>query len=163
MVEKHSVQYLEKKADVVITSGGGFPLDATFYQMSKPLICARDILNRGGTIILACECREGLGGPEFSSILKNISKPEEFFQVYSRPEKFLKDQWCAQNIFQALDHAGRIFVYSSGLKEINIKPRGIFIIDDIQSTIDSQIKDGMQVVVVPEGPYVVGLIENQPQ
>ena len=161
LVEKHAVQYLPREADIVITSGGGFPLDATFYQMSKPLICARDILKRQGIIILACECREGLGGPEFSSVLKSISRPGEFFNIYSKPENFLKDQWCAQNIFQALDHADRIFVYSSGLKNTALRPEAIVKIDNIQSTIDSHVREGMEVVVVPEGPYVVGKIEDQ--
>lgn len=161
LVEKYSVQHIPRPADVVITSGGGFPLDATFYQMSKPIICARDILKKGGTIILACECREGLGGPEFSGILQQISKPEEFFEIYSRPENFLKDQWCAQNIFQGLEHAGRIFVYSTGLRGTAIKAKGITIVDDIQDTIYKIIREGMEVVVVPEGPYVVGMIKEE--
>ena len=63
LVRKHSVIKLDRGMDLVITSGGGFPLDATFYQISKALICAMDILKRGGDIIVACECREGLGQP----------------------------------------------------------------------------------------------------
>ena len=79
MVYEHSVAALDHRADMVITSGGGYPLDATFYQISKALICARDVLKESGTIVVVCECREGLGSPEFCEIMHSMGSPQEFF------------------------------------------------------------------------------------
>ena len=115
MVYEHSTVPLDKPVDMVITSGGGYPLDATFYQISKALICAKDILKKGGTIVVVSECREGLGSPEFCDIMRSVRSPGDFFEIYSDPKNFVKDQWCAQNIYQALDHAGKVYVYSHGL------------------------------------------------
>jgi nickel-dependent lactate racemase len=92
MVYRHSVAPVAAPADMVITSGGGYPLDATFYQVSKALICAKTILKHGGTIVVGCECREGLGGKEFSGIIRSICSPQEFFEGYCRPENLVIDQ-----------------------------------------------------------------------
>ena len=158
LVAKHSVVELNEYADVVITSGGGFPLDATFYQMSKPLICARDILNKGGTIVLACECREGLGSHEFCNVLHSVCTPREFFSRYCDPDNFVIDQWCAQNIYQVLDHAGKVYVYCPGLTKEDLAKIGIEKVDDLQATVDRVLSANSKAVVVPEGPYVVGMI-----
>ena len=160
LVAKHSIVELDDYVDVVITSGGGFPLDATFYQMSKPLICAMDILNKGGTIVLACECREGLGSQEFCNVLHSVRTPDEFFGRYCDPENFVIDQWCAQNIYQALDHAGKIYVYSPGLTREDLEKIGIEKVDDLQATVDRVLSGNPKAVVVPEGPYVVGMVRK---
>jgi len=143
---------------MVITSGGGYPLDATFYQISKALVCAMDILKKEGTIVVACECREGMGNPEFADIMHSVSSPHEFFKRYCEPKNFVIDQWCAQNIFQVLDHAGQIYVYASGLSFENLKKMGASRIQNIQETVNKLLKDHGKVAVIPDGPYVVGLL-----
>ncbi len=158
MVEEHAVVPVEQRADMVVTSGGGFPLDATFYQISKALICARGILKPGGTIVVACECREGLGSPEFRNIMQSTCDFQAFSKNYSHPKDFVIDQWCAQNIFQATDHAGKIYVYSSGLSHQDVGKIGALKIENLQQTVDELLGTHPETVVVPEGPYVVGRI-----
>jgi len=158
LVYRHSTVRLDQKVDLVITSGGGYPLDATFYQISKALICARDILNKGGTIVVACECREGLGSPEFCGIMSSVCSPQEFNKRYCDPKDFVIDQWCVQNIYQALDHAGRIYVYSPGLLKEDLKEMGIFRVESIEETINRLIETHRKAVVIPDGPYVVGMV-----
>lgn len=159
MVYEHSVVPLDQPVDMVITSGGGYPLDATFYQISKALICAKDILKEGGTIIVVCECREGLGSPEFCGIMRSVCSPQEFFEGYCDPEDFVIDQWCAQNIYQALDHAGQVYVYSSGLSHDDLKNMGAVKIENVQETVDELLPGYGNVVAVPDGPYVVGMVK----
>jgi nickel-dependent lactate racemase len=160
-VERHSVRELDDYADVVITSGGGYPLDSTFYQISKALICGRNILKKGGTILVACECREGLGSPEFSGILRSCCSPEEFNSRHCDPSGFVIDQWCAQNIYQALDYAGAVYVYSPGLSADDINNIGARKVDDLQSAVDSLVAGRpARLVVVPAGPYVVGMVKR---
>jgi lactate racemase len=158
MVAEHAIVPVDQPKDMVITSGGGFPLDATFYQISKALICARDILKPGGAIVVACECREGLGSPEFCQIMRSTSDFEDFSKCYGRPEDFVIDQWCAQNVFQAADHAGKIYIYSSGLSNQDVEKMGAVKIENLQRTIDDLLPTHPETVVVPEGPYVVGKI-----
>lgn len=159
MVYEHSTVQLDRRVDMVITSGGGYPLDATFYQISKALICAGDILKEGGTIVVACECREGLGSPEFCGILRSVCTPQEFFEGYCDPKDFVIDQWCAQNIYQVLDYAGKVYVYSPGLPYEDLQKMGAVKIEDVQKTVKDLLPSHENVVVVPDGPYVVGMIK----
>ncbi|MCP4575907.1 MAG: nickel-dependent lactate racemase [Deltaproteobacteria bacterium] len=158
MVYKHSAVELEQRVDMVITSGGGYPLDATFYQMSKALICSKNILKKGGTIVLVCECKEGLGNPEFAGIMRSGAGPKEFIETYSDPKNFVIDQWCAQNIYQALDHAGQVYVYSPGLSNDDLKTMGIVKVEDAQETVNELLTSRENAVAVPDGPYVVGIV-----
>ena len=158
-VAEHAVVELEQPADLVITSGGGYPLDSNFYQISKGLTCAKDILRPGGTVIVACECREGLGSEDFCSIMRSVNAPEEFFDYYSQPENFVKDQWCAQNIYQALDHAGAVYVCSQGLSAEDVERMGAVKTDDVQGLIDRLAPEMDSIVGSPAGPYVVGMIK----
>jgi nickel-dependent lactate racemase len=158
-VYEHSAVPIDERMDLVITSGGGYPLDATFYQISKALICAKNILKKGGTIVVACECREGLGSPEFCGIIRSVCTPKEFIDGYCDPSNFVIDQWCAQNIYQVLDYAGEVYVYSPGLSDDDVKNMGAIKIEDVQKTVDRLIGKSARVAVVPEGPYVVGMIK----
>jgi len=159
MVRQHSVFPLAQPVDLVITSGGGYPLDATFYQISKALIGAKNILKKGGTILVACECREGLGSPDFCNIIQSVCTPQEFFKGYCDPDNFVIDQWCAQNIYQALDHAGKFYLYSPGLRPDDFKSLGAVQVNNLQETVDLLLAGHAQAVVIPDGPYTVGMVE----
>ncbi len=159
MVYRHSVVPVEQPFDLIVTSGGGYPLDATFYQISKALICAKDILKKGGDIVVSCECREGIGGPEFCDILRSEISPQEFFTGYCDPKDFVIDQWCAQNIYQALDHAGRVYIHSSGLSKEDLEKMGITKIENLQETVSRLLEDNEKAAVIPDGPYVVGRLQ----
>lgn len=158
LVYRHSAVAVDGPMDLVITSGGGYPLDATFYQISKALICAKNILKRGGTIVVACECREGLGSLEFCGIMRSVCSPSEFFEGYCEPENFVIDQWCAQNIYQVLDYAGKVYVYSPGLSYEDVMKMGAIKIEDVQATVTNLIQSHDRAAVVPDGPYVIGMM-----
>lgn len=157
-VADHSVAMLEEKVDLVITSAGGYPLDATFYQVSKCLIAARDILKKNGTILVVCGCQEGLGSEEFCTIMRSNPTPADFISRHGHPDNFVIDQWCAQNIYQALEHAGKIFIYSPGLSQADVdRFQGLKVVD-CQATVNELLKTHKKVAVIPDGPYVVGKI-----
>ncbi len=159
VVRAHSTTKVEEPLDMIVTSGGGYPLDATFYQISKALICAKNILKKGGTIVVACECREGLGSLEFCGVMRSTCSRQEFLDRYCDPENFVIDQWCAQNIFQALDHAGRVYVYSPGLSAEDLEKMGAMKIQDVQGALDELLGSHEKVAVIPDGPYVVGILD----
>lgn len=156
MVSEHAVVKLEQKMDLVVTSAGGYPLDASFYQVSKCLINARDILAENGTIVVACGCQEGLGNEEFCTIMRSNPTPEAFNHHHGDPKNFTIDQWCAQNIYQALAHAAKIHIYSPGLSKEDVDRFQGVKSEDLQTTLDALSESHQRIAVIPDGPYVVG-------
>ncbi len=160
MVSKMSVQEMSEPVDLVVTSAGGYPLDATFYQVSKGLIAASDCLREGGSIIIACECREGLGSEEYCEMVRAGRSTDDFVAHCCKPENFEIDQWCLQTTYQALAKASNVYVYSPYLDEAELKAIGITKIDDVQAAVTSLLPGHPKVAVSPEGPYVVGLVSE---
>ena len=161
LVRNHAVAHLDEKVDLVVTSAGGYPLDATFYQVSKCLTSARDILKENGVILVTCGCEEGLGGKEFCSIMRSNPTPQDFNEHHRNPENFVIDQWCAQNIYQALDHAGTVYIYSPGLTGEDVDRFQGVKVENVQKTLDELLEKYTKVAVIPDGPYVVGKIKNK--
>jgi lactate racemase len=158
LVAGHALTWLEEPVDMVVTSAGGHPLDATFYQVSKALTCARDVLRPGGAVVVACGCQEGLGSREFRGIMCTMPTPEAFDRHFRKPENFVIDQWCAQNIYQALAHAGSVHVCSPGLTAEEVAAFGAVKIHDMQAAVDALLPGHPRVAVFPEGPYSVGKV-----
>jgi len=159
MVQDHSTVRLPERVEMVITSGGGFPLDATFYQVSKGLTIARDMVRKGGTILCLAECREGLGSREFCQVMREGHSPEDFMGYYCVPDNFVIDQWCSQTVFQALAQAGEIHLYAPGLDPGDIERMGMIRVEDPQAAADELAGRHGSMVAVPDGPYVVGLVD----
>jgi nickel-dependent lactate racemase len=157
-VASHAVHTLEEPADLVITSAGGYPLDATFYQVSKGLIMAKNMVKPTGAIVIAAECREGFGSPEYCQLIDAGHGWQRFFDEMSQPDNFVIDQWCLQTTYQALHHTERIYVYSGHLSHTGLEGMGFSKVDDLQACVDSLLPQSRSVVAVPQGPYVVGLV-----
>ena len=56
---------VDRRADIVVVSAGGYPADMNLYQAYKALDNALDAVKRGGVIILVAECPEGHGNQVF--------------------------------------------------------------------------------------------------
>ncbi len=56
---------VDRRADIVVVSPGGYPADIDLYQAYKALDNALEVVKRGGTIILVAECIEGHGNHVF--------------------------------------------------------------------------------------------------
>lgn len=68
---------ISKKADLVISSAGGYPKDIELYQASKALINAKNAAKKGGSIILLSQCVEGFGHDEVEQIIVNYDSNQE--------------------------------------------------------------------------------------
>jgi nickel-dependent lactate racemase len=62
--DSHAVRIASKRA-VVIASAGGAPFDVNLIQAHKALEMAAYACEEGGAIVLAAECAEGFGRPDF--------------------------------------------------------------------------------------------------
>ncbi len=56
---------IERRADIVVVSSGGHPLDIDLFQAYKGIDNALEALKRGGVIVLVAECPEGYGNDVF--------------------------------------------------------------------------------------------------
>jgi nickel-dependent lactate racemase len=64
-------------ADLVIAGAGGFPKDVSFYQATRTVEPILRAVRPGGRVVLAAECREGLGDPDFAGWLQRHRTVEE--------------------------------------------------------------------------------------
>ncbi|MFW6022249.1 MAG: nickel-dependent lactate racemase [Halanaerobiaceae bacterium] len=74
--QQNSVVEVDKLADLVIVSAGGFPKDINMYQSQKALENASYCVKDRGKILLIAECREGLGEETFEEWLDEATSPE---------------------------------------------------------------------------------------
>lgn len=100
------------KADVVIVSPGGYPRDIDLYQSQKALARACTVVKKGGVVVLAAQCCNGVGESEFVTAVKNgLRRPRE---ALSRADfsmgKFIASRWL-----QWLEWAGKIVLVSDGI------------------------------------------------
>ncbi len=159
VAEQHAVVHVGTPADLVITSGGGYPLDATFYQSTKGLIAAGEIVRPGGTILIVSGSSEGLGSESYRNIIASAKgSPQEFRNIYSDPDNFVVDQWGAQVYFQTLERAGRILLYSPNLSQEQVDPFAITLVTDLEQTLSDLCAQSNSIYVVPEGPYVASVL-----
>jgi nickel-dependent lactate racemase len=56
---------VDRRAEIVVTSCGGFPADINLFQAYKAVDSALEVVKRGGVIILVAECSEGHGSQVF--------------------------------------------------------------------------------------------------
>jgi len=71
---------IERRADIVVTSPGGHPLDIDLYQAYKAVHSALEAVKRGGVIVLVAECPEGHGDEvfyEWMTKLKSLKQMEK--------------------------------------------------------------------------------------
>ena len=152
---------LPAPADIVITTSAGYPLDLTYYQAIKGMTGALPAVREGGVLILAAECAEGLGSPEFTALATSFSSAQTFTdRILSSP--VVIDQWqleeCARAVRHAEvilvspriahDHAGRLFVHAVPTME-----------EALQKAF-SRTGSRAHVAVIPTGPYTLVEVET---
>jgi nickel-dependent lactate racemase len=71
---------IDELADIVITSPGGYPKDIDLYQTHKAMENASLAVKKGEIIIVAGECRDGLGEESFAEALNGKLSPFELME-----------------------------------------------------------------------------------
>ncbi len=64
---------IPERADIVLTTPGGYPKDINLYQAQKALDNAKHAVKEGGVVILLAACTEGLGEEVFERWMLNAS------------------------------------------------------------------------------------------
>lgn len=68
---------IPRKADIVITTPGGYPKDINLYQAQKALDNAKHAVRDGGIIILLASCTEGYGEEVFEKWINASTSPDD--------------------------------------------------------------------------------------
>jgi len=147
-----------RKFKTVVTSSAGYPLDKTYYQTIKGMVTPLDILEPGGTLIIASECSEGFGSPEFRDAQTRLVElgPERFLATLTAKTLAEVDEWQTEMQLKTL-RLGRIELFTSGLSEAERGITGTALVGDLDAAIAASVarSNDPAVAVIPEGPYVI--------
>jgi lactate racemase len=160
--KEHAMIRCDERFDVVITSNSGYPLDQNLYQAVKGMSAAHKIVKKGGAIIIASECSDGLPSHgNYSKIFEMASSPQELLDMINNPEFKMFDQWQVQK--QAVIQVwADVYVYSK-LTEEQVTGAMLKSTQNIEQTLEelkSHFGENMSVAVMPLGPLTIPYVEE---
>ena len=156
------IDTLPEPVDIVVTSGGGYPLDQTWYQTIKGIVTALDILKEGGTIIIASSCAEGLGCTQFDEIVEKFPTIDDFMTAILNNEFFVINQWQLEELGRVL-RKGRVVVVTDALSPETLKRMYVESAPTVEQAVQDAIKRygaNAKIAVLPDGPYVLAQISE---
>lgn len=141
---------IEKKADIVVVSCGGYPKDINLYQAVKSLINAAEAVKDGGKLIFLAECREGGGAPSYFSWIDSLRRG-------TLDADLRKDFTIAGYIFYASCEAmakAEVLMLTQ-IPDETLKGMGARVFSDIKSLLHEVDFTGKDIYVMPYGGYTV--------
>ena len=164
-VEQWTTALVEKTFDLVITSGGGYPLDKTFYQTGKGIVSAMEACNAHSTLLIVSQCEEGIGSPSFTEMMSEWSGRWQQFLKHIANTPVKHDQWQVQMMCRAMARVGgEQILLVSELNPKDLRKTWVQSVERVgnaqdraQQAIDAFLKNhpAARIAVVPEGPYTM--------
>ena len=146
---------IDKKADIVVVSCGGYPKDINLYQGVKSLINAAEAVKDGGQIIFLAECREGGGAPDYFDWICPL-------RAGTLDADLRASFTIAGYIFYAscevMEKADVLML--TQIPEATLQGMGARVFSDINSLLKEVDCSGKDVYVMPYGGYTVPYIED---
>jgi nickel-dependent lactate racemase len=156
-VRKEAMQKVKAPFEIVVTTNSGYPLDLNLYQGVKGTSAAARIVQECGTIILACECREGVpANSPLDKLLRSAESPEAVLAMLATPGFVRPEQWQAQ-IQSLIQRRAEVLVYSS-LADETIRAAHLMPCRDIAQAVRerlSRLGPEARVAVLPQGPLTI--------
>jgi nickel-dependent lactate racemase len=154
--------------DLVVTCGGGYPLDQTFYQTVKGMCTALPALGPETTLLQLSHCAEGLGSRAYAELMRTWGSDWQGFleHIAANRHETRLDQWELQVQCRVLDRIGsdRLLFATDGIptelqSHLGLTPLlgGGNAIRRAQRAIDDYLSShpGARVAAIPEGPYTM--------
>jgi nickel-dependent lactate racemase len=139
----------EKKADLCIISGSGYPRDVNMYQSQKALDHAERITKDGGRIVMLSESPEGWGNPVFQGWMERGLTPLEIQDAVKK--NFVMGGHKAYGFARVAAHRKLTFVSSMCAGDLAklFAEKG----EDVQQIYDDFLRDNPEgmVAVIPQG------------
>lgn len=154
--------------DLVITNGGGFPLDQTFYQTVKGMCAALPALKDDSILLQVSDCSELVGSGAYTELMLRYDNDWRKFlrDIESHREQTHLDQWQYQMQARVLARIGRdrLWFVSDGIpadtqKRLSVTP--ILGPGDAQHRAQRAVDEYLQanptarLAVIPDGPYTM--------
>ncbi|HEY8891935.1 MAG TPA: nickel-dependent lactate racemase [Clostridium sp.] len=147
------------KADIAISTNGGYPLDQNLYQSVKGMTAAEATCKDGGVIIMVSACNDGHGGQSFYDNIANASSPREVLDKVIKVgrNETAPDQWEFQILARILDKFTVILVSDlcdpEMIKKMHMKHAFTFE-EALKKAFEIKGKDAT-ITVIPDGVSVV--------
>jgi lactate racemase len=142
---------------IVITTNSGYPLDLNLYQAVKGMAAAEEIVEPGGAIVMAAECREGVGHGDFAHLLELADTPSAILGMIESPDFQMLDQWQVQILARIL-HWHRVFLYSDRLSPSEIRRAHLIPVDSVEAMVVRLLEEygaDAPICVLPQGPLTI--------
>lgn len=149
--------------DIVITSNSGYPLDLNLYQAIKGVSAAAQIVKKGGAIIVAADCWDGI--PDhglYGQLLRESESPQDLLDRICSSPFVQQDQWQAQ-IQAQIQLKADVYVRSDNLTDEQITSALLLPCPSVEETME-QLLDrygrDARICVLPEGPQTVPYVQG---
>ena len=149
---------VRRRFPVVVTTCAGYPLDQNLYQAVKGMAAAAQVVEPGGLIICAAECRDGFPDHgSYRSLLESMVDPESARFVASADSPTQPDQWQVQ-IQARVQRLATVVMHTTYLSDGDLAKAHLRQTADIDRTVgEALVAAGptAEVCVLPEGPRAV--------
>ena len=167
-VARWTTAEIDRPFDLVVTCGGGYPLDQTFYQTVKGMCTALPALGPNTTLLQVSRCNEKLGSQTYTDLMLTWDNDWRGFlaNIQANPDVTRLDQWEFQMQCKvlALIGAENLWFVSDGIDpdvqgRICVTP--VLGPDDARGRAQHAIDDYLaarpdaRLAVIPEGPYTM--------
>lgn len=150
-----------RKFRTILTSAAGHPLDKTYYQTVKGMVTPLDILEPGGTLIVASACSEGFGSGAFRAAQKRLVElgPDAFLATLLGKQLADVDEWQTEMQLKPM-RVGRVQLYTTGLSGDDLEVTGVEHVESVGAAVAAALAHANDpaLAVIPEGPYVVPVV-----
>jgi len=144
-------------ADIVVASGGGYPLDATWYQSVKGLVAAAQAVRPGGIIVLATSLSEGVGSDDYRRLLAEENDLERFLERLRTPGYYRPEQWQLQ-LFAQVVRKARVMLYSHNVSADAAREWRVEPVRSVEAGISLALEElgaDASLLAMPHGPYII--------
>jgi nickel-dependent lactate racemase len=150
-----------RRFSTIVTSAAGNPLDGTYYQTVKGMVTPLDILEPGGTLIVASACSEGFGSKEFRAAQERLVAlgPDAFLETLLAKRFADVDEWQTEMQLKSM-RVGRVQLFTTGLDAEERSLTGVDTVESVDDALAAALSRAgdRAFAVVPEGPYVVPVV-----
>ncbi|MDK2918633.1 MAG: lactate racemase [Candidatus Petromonas sp.] len=127
---------IDKKADMVIATAGGYPKDINFYQTIKTVINAKEAVKEGGVMIIISQCSDGFGNEHIRKII------QDFDTLVDRERDLRADYSIAKYIGYYVSEVAQkhLLILVSTMEPDDLSMANIYVVKTIDEALDLAYK-----------------------
>jgi lactate racemase len=157
-----AMRRVDRRYDIVVTTNSGYPLDLNLYQTVKGMSAAARIVRRGGSIIVASACSDGLpNGGHYAKLLRASRDYEDALARLAPAGATLPDQWEVQ-VQALIQRQATCYLFSEGLTHAQIRDAMLEPIDSVENKVADLVRENptAEIAVLPQGPQTIPFVAD---